>query len=552
MLTLSIHAALLLLLAQLVPLDPQLAQDEVISVTCPLSISCWLLDRAGNLFFSSDGGRTRVKRANHRALGLFRIRFSGLIEGFGLDRSGELWATQDGGRSFFRARVPARIGPIADVAPGSPILAASRGGVLLQWEGRATGFQVSQNHLPAGFQNVQGLAVGPGGEILFSTRQGDLLISRDRGRHFAPIFLPEKAGARPEALLSGAVSERYELLWLDDKGRTFGGSLTQSALAPWSDAVAGAFTDVAAVQDGWLLAGSRGLVRMNPGEGHALSSLGSAPMPGIREILRSRGENLLLACEDGKLLQFTFAKRAFQPLAGLPGRIVRMDLAPSRRGLALGADQEIWTTRDNGLTWTALGQWKDLALKDVAWVGESHIWAVGESGAFLHSVDAGRSWTAGKLPSPSTLYAVRFADEKNGWAVGGNQTIVRTQDGGKNWRKVHEGKGALFAILVDPAGNGWFGGEGGVLVYTEDDGKTFAQATLPGPKTVRAIAFADPARGIAVGDEGMAWITRDGGERWSAAWQQTEASLWAVTCHPTTAHCLVAGERGLLLTGNPF
>jgi len=57
-------------------------------------------------------------------------------------------------------------------------------------------------------------------------------------------------------------------------------------------------------------------------------------------------------------------------------------------------------------------------------------WAVGGSGAILHTTTGGASWTLQQSETTQNLARVTFTDERTGWAVGALGTILHTTDGG--------------------------------------------------------------------------------------------------------------------------
>ena len=60
-------------------------------------------------------------------------------------------------------------------------------------------------------------------------------------------------------------------------------------------------------------------------------------------------------------------------------------------------------------------------------------WAFGEAGAIFTTRDNGATWT--RLPSPTRhlLLGGIFIDEDRGWLVGAGATIIQTSDGGDTW-----------------------------------------------------------------------------------------------------------------------
>jgi photosystem II stability/assembly factor-like uncharacterized protein len=104
----------------------------------------------------------------------------------------------------------------------------------------------------------------------------------------------------------------------------------------------------------------------------------------------------------------------------------------------LTSPRGIWTTADGGNTWshaTPAPTPDSWSWNDVAYVDESHIWAVGSSGAGIGAVifssDGGVTWTAQTSTDPTEvgLFGVDFVDATHGWAVGWGGVVLATSDG---------------------------------------------------------------------------------------------------------------------------
>src|SRR5690606_18871837 len=81
----------------------------------------------------------------------------------------------------------------------------------------------------------------------------------------------------------------------------------------------------------------------------------------------------------------------------------------------------------------------DARLNDVAYAGQSNVWAVGDRGVLLHSTDGGEHWEQRPLGTTIPLDSFSFVDGERGWIVGGDATlyghrkravVLRTIDGG--------------------------------------------------------------------------------------------------------------------------
>ena len=67
--------------------------------------------------------------------------------------------------------------------------------------------------------------------------------------------------------------------------------------------------------------------------------------------------------------------------------------------------------------------------------------------------------------------------------------------------------------------------EQALLLVTSDDGATWAQRKISTPGSLRAVAFLDAKRGLAVGDGGAIMATEDAGRTWTARQSGTTENL---------------------------
>jgi len=232
-------------------------------------------------------------------------------------------------------------------------------------------------------------------------------------------------------------------------------------------------------------------------------------------------------------------------------------------------------------------------------------WAVGRFGLILHTENGGRAWTPQQSRTSSPLTAVSFANDHAGFTVGGSGTILTTSNGGTVWQQRHSGTeehllsvyalssssafvvGAFGTLLsttdggqtwiehslswheliprvVDKVGylqphlnavyfydwtTGWIGGEFGAILHTRDAGRTWApQRHGPDLPPIEGLAFRDRRKGYAVGQQGTALTTTNGGSSWRNTDAGTAEDLFALALGSKVA---VAAGDGVLLRVEP-
>ncbi|HEX8502518.1 MAG TPA: YCF48-related protein [Pyrinomonadaceae bacterium] len=167
-------------------------------------------------------------------------------------------------------------------------------------------------------------------------------------------------------------------------------------------------------------------------------------------------------------------------------------------------------TADGGRTWARVevtrGADVDLKLAGLRFAGRERGWAYGEMGALFATADGGATWARQRVPTRHLLLGASFLDARTGWLSGGGLTVLKTTDGGASW---HAGTvflpasgGAVPPQLPEPKLN-----EGAEETPREAAARRFS-------RRLNAVCFVSPARGWAVGANGIILSTGDGGRTW--------------------------------------
>lgn len=227
----------------------------------------------------------------------------------------------------------------------------------------------------------------------------------------------------------------------------------------------------------------------------------------------------------GEFLRTTDGGRRWEDLASGPGRFANfqgLHFQSALQGCVVGGDSgSIQRTVDGGATWTRPSGGSDGFLAAVHFPDAATGFAVGAAGAAIKTTDGGANWVPLSTGSTRNLRSVHFPEARTGYAAGDSGTLLKTVDGGAQWTVCATGISTPFySVRFLDAARGFACGPGPVLIMTADGGKTWSPRTAQPPSIVtrngalRAIAFADNLRGVAVGD-GHLWSTADGGETWT-------------------------------------
>lgn len=214
-------------------------------------------------------------------------------------------------------------------------------------------------------------------------------------------------------------------------------------------------------------------------------------------------------------------------------------LSPEK-AIVVGYGGKILMTTDGGKNWQAKPSGTELALYNVKFTDAQNGWVCGQDGLILHTKDGGETWQKQESGITSPIFALWFVNPTHGWAVSEQATYLRTTSGGESWETGRieaslEGVSEEATLaLVDPVlydihfldeTNGWMVGEFGKIYHSTDGGVSWQeqQGTLLGQAGIDdalnlptwfGVRFANLTDGVAVGLEGKAVKTTDGGKTW--------------------------------------
>lgn len=219
------------------------------------------------------------------------------------------------------------------------------------------------------------------------------------------------------------------------------------------------------------------------------------------------------------------------------------------------------------------------------------LWIAGQNGALLSSADAGDSWVREELPGRHNLQSIAVSDQGrqvvvgnegrvwtrqndepwhsqqlevsdfagkllsvsfiNGhfWVVGEMGARFRGDADAKSWQNLGADEDVTFNSIRSGIDNDiWITAEFGRLLRSRDDGGTWTTQEM-GSESLRALVF-EGRTGVAVGNQGQAFISYDGGDNWKALTTFTSDHLYDINVQ--LGQWVTTGDRGALFrTTNP-
>jgi len=225
----------------------------------------------------------------------------------------------------------------------------------------------------------------------------------------------------------------------------------------------------------------------------------------------------------------------------------------------VGSEGAILTSFLASLTWEKANVKEKDSLLDVFYsrasisaentIHEAKFYAVGHNGTVLIS-DNGINWITKDAPNDVHFFAVA-AHKKKIVAVGHRKVIYVSEDTGQTWQKknlVANKKTSLYDVSF---GNGmWISvGDYGAVLKVEDANNKVSETVvkLGINKTLKGIAFSEELkRWVAVGHEGIIFISDDAGSTWQEVVSETKEDLLNVAFNGK--RFVAVGTHGMILT----
>ncbi len=264
-------------------------------------------------------------------------------------------------------------------------------------------------------------------------------------------------------------------------------------------------------------------------------------------------------------------------------------------GLVTGSDGLIYSTLDQGETWTydtshtsnslyavdisphgisydraiavgrsgtVLRRWWESYLTDLPWEEQTFnhnedlfdvdvrgrtVWATGHWATVARSLNSGIDWKIVHHSNQYHLEGIQFPSPNYGWAVGMSSKIIHTKDKGITWDEQTSPVSTNFkSVCFCDIYSGWAVGLNGKVIHTSDGGRNWVEQQSGIWESLFSVHFTDCNNGWIVGDGGTILHTSDGGEYWGAQESGTQNTLFTVY-FADPLHGWICGDNGTIL-----
>jgi len=209
----------------------------------------------------------------------------------------------------------------------------------------------------------------------------------------------------------------------------------------------------------------------------------------------------------------------------------------------------VWKTVDAGDHWYNIAGTDIYVLWGLTYCGDDIkkiMYAVGDGGVVVKSLDAGETWYQLSSPTSQNLRGVYFQNGVSGWITGYAGTIYYTSNGGTSWTNQSTGVYDLYKIIFVDDTTGWVVGQNGTILHTTDRGDTWIPQTSGTTSIILGVDFATPNKGWVCGQKGYLRFTDNAGADWVSQSSGTTQTLYAVSA-PDSLNVFVAGVGSTIL-----
>ncbi len=201
--------------------------------------------------------------------------------------------------------------------------------------------------------------------------------------------------------------------------------------------------------------------------------------------------------------------------------LTAISFATENIGLVGGSSGVIYRTSDGGNTWTNVSPTSvyNGGINYIVMLNEQLAYACGASnGGFnvIKSTDGGVTWNGVNTSNSNTMYKMYWSDLNNCVVVGASGKFLKTTDGGTTWATgtVTGSTAALYDIVKVDNNTFYATGTTGVFAKSTDGGSTFTNGGQIAVTTFYTLSFKDANIGVALGSNGVAYRTTNGGVSW--------------------------------------
>jgi len=188
------------------------------------------------------------------------------------------------------------------------------------------------------------------------------------------------------------------------------------------------------------------------------------------------------------------------------------------------------------------------SLNEISTVDSNNVFAAGDNGLLLKTIDGGINWEIIETGYPNNLRTVCFIDKLTGWVCGENGIILRTTDGGFNFTRQDTRLGTfdIISVFFTSTDRGYAACSNGVLLNTSNGGLNWIPVIFNPQPSFSKVYFVNHDVGWLIGGNGIIKKTTDSGKSWFDQNSGVTTILSSI-CFIDMSNGWICGQSGLIL-----
>ncbi len=264
--------------------------------------------------------------------------------------------------------------------------------------------------------------------------------------------------------------------------------------------------------------------------------------------------------EGGIILKTTNAGGIWQPLTtGVSQNLLAVSFLNVNTGIAAGYSGVIIKTTNGGVQWSPMQININGFLAGAVLINNDLGFISGFNNSnnksiILKTTNGGGTWTNILTGFSNVLQGIGFFDVNTGIVAGGMGTILVTTNSGNSWQNKPQQQYTL--ISVDVVSNTFAAVSGfdpfsspppGIFLVSTDKGNTWVNRSAGLDVPIDAISFLNANTGIAVGNDGKIFNTKNGGLNWISGGLSGTGNSFFDVSYIGTDSAIIIGEGGNIL-----
>ncbi|MFC4872225.1 YCF48-related protein [Negadavirga shengliensis] len=298
-----------------------------------------------------------------------------------------------------------------------------------------------------------------------------------------------------------------------------------------------------------IIAGKNGTILRTANGGQTFAGIASRTTEPIHAVaFRPQSNNVFAVASSGFLISSTNSGSSWAVrLSGRANDYAAVQFTTDLRGYLVGNQGLILLTTNGGNSFTDRSRPIGLPFNSLFFVNNATGYAAGNNGNIISTTNSGANWTTLNPGTNRNIHGLYFFNVNHGYAVGSRGLITKTENRGLNWTPLISGETEidLKGIIFFDEETGLTIGEEG-LILRSSDGVKWERIAIPTAEDFNAIQKLDDQTAVIVGNNGVAFKTKDKGRTWQKLELPWDADFNDVEFLDESVG-FVAGTKGLIL-----